>query len=76
MTEEGRGKTCQPTDERPRYEPPRALRVSDLGPGMGHCQDGSGDGAVCDTGNSAGDMCVDGNSPGPGYICENGTGVT
>lgn len=59
-------------DTRPRYEPPRALRMSALHAGSGLCGAGSGDvdcwdgnvaDAGCNTGTSAAQCDAVGNSP-------------
>ena len=51
---------------RPRYEPPRVVRLGAAADGRGQgCYAGSGDGVSCNIGNSAsGDGCVTGNSAG------------
>ena len=60
------------TDLRPAYDPPRALRLSDMGPGSGvaqscdipgsnadgDCQSGSLAGQICGASGSAADICV------------------
>ena len=39
----------KPSDDRPAYVPPRALRMDDLHPGVGYCgTPGSGDSLACD----------------------------
>jgi hypothetical protein len=43
----------QLTNDRPIYEPPRALRLGDTHSGAGQCIDGSGNTFVCGPGNNA-----------------------
>ena len=62
MSEERKGQ--QPQDDRPEYEPPRALRLSDMHDGMGECNPGSGDTGICSVGGGAGGKCAPGSSAG------------
>ena len=53
-------KNQQPQDDRPKYEPPQAMRLTTVRAGAGHCfTPGSGDNDTCySAGNSAGYWCT------------------
>jgi hypothetical protein len=56
-------KDQQPQDDRPEYEPPRALRLGDVHTGTGPpacTAPGSGEAAFCTNGPGAGDNCGNG----------------
>ena len=60
----------QPQDDRPAYEPPRALRLIDTHPGAGPpavcSSDGSGDAVCSSDGNGAKECLINGNGAAPG----------
>ena len=67
---EAEWRTQTTTGRRPRYDPPRVLRLGDSRSGMGLCEDpGSGDAGSClSPGSSAGGTCYD-SGGWPGWGC-------
>jgi len=66
----------RPNDARPAYEPPRAVRMDDRGPGAGLCNaNGSGDVGDCTSQGLSATVNCNANGNLPGGACNaNGTG--
>lgn len=72
---EKESKVLRPTDTRPTYEPPQAMRLNQVHAGEGACEPGSGDSEYCYfSGNAANAECLSAGNSATGS-CNGGSGV-